>query len=116
MLDTEVAWRDFHNNVADAGSDKTSNSRYTRINPEIGYDPPRLDDVEQLRKLREDTQKALETDNSKAQIEKVVHTLVASCFYYERSSPVIRERHNSYICQGSHYFGSTTPRIRITDP
>ncbi|KAF2735254.1 FabD/lysophospholipase-like protein [Polyplosphaeria fusca] len=97
ILDAEITWRDF---VADVDTQNAATFRYLRINPDIGRDPPKLDDVGQLKRLQEDTQKALKTPDSKVLIERTAHTLAASSFYYEKLVSPWKERDGSFSCRG----------------
>jgi hypothetical protein len=83
-----------------------------RINPKI-KDLLSLDDVAQLKALQAATCNALEKPESRAQIKKVAHMLVASSFYYERTN-VPRNVHNGYSCTGTFYDYHITPQLLLT--
>src|SRR5271154_6119256 len=60
ILDTEVAWRNF---VSDAvGTDPNLQGKYQRINPQIGFEPPRLDETSRLADLQRVVQHKLTKD------------------------------------------------------
>ncbi|KAJ8113331.1 hypothetical protein OPT61_g4511 [Boeremia exigua] len=96
ILHAENAWLDF----CDIATTDENGSRYVRINPEIGS-PPSLDDVSQLKAVQAAARNSLETTESRAQIRRVSHMLVASSFYYERTSMPAKVN-NAYLCAGTY--------------
>ncbi|KAF3039476.1 hypothetical protein E8E12_000358 [Didymella heteroderae] len=94
ILHAENAWLDF----CDVATTDENAFRYVRINPEIS-NLPSLDDVAQLKAIQVATCNALERPESRAQIKRVAHMLVASSFYYERTN-VPRNVYNGYSCTG----------------
>jgi len=102
ILNSEQLWNEFRTWVLDtkAGSE---GSRYTRINPKLGYLPPRLDEKNQLERLRTTVIDKLRNTNSyRLRIARIVHRLVASTFYFEkRESP--REYDGYHLCKGEIY-------------
>lgn len=59
--------------------------RFQRIDPYLGYEPPRLDDKAKMRQLRGTVSSQLEHDSFyRRKIRNVAHRLVASCFYFEK--------------------------------
>ena len=84
ILDTEVTWLKFISDIErDDGGDK---ERYPRINPNIGIDPPKLDETKELPRLQQLVQQKTKDASYKKQIAGVARRLVASCFYVETSS------------------------------
>jgi patatin-like phospholipase/acyl hydrolase len=102
ILDAEIAWREFCVDVADIDGPSKDAYRYIRINPDIGETPPNLDDVNAMSKLKASTRSALQSSesDSRAQIEKVSHVLVSSCFYYERTALPKSEADKACSCSG----------------
>jgi len=100
ILDAEIAWKEFCLDVADIDGPSKDAYRYVRINPDIGRTPPNLDDVSEMPKLKAATRSALKSHDSLAQIEKVSHILVSSCFYYERLALSKSEADKAFLCSG----------------
>ena len=81
ILDTEMTWLMF---MSDATrGDEDTRVRYRRINPSIGKDPPKLDEVKMLPSLRAGVQSELKRGALRQQIAEVARQLVASSFYVE---------------------------------
>ncbi|KAL8916178.1 MAG: hypothetical protein Q9172_006425 [Xanthocarpia lactea] len=81
ILDTELTWQQF---MAESGrGDELNRSRYHRINPNIGEDPPRLDDTKKLPHLRQRMVHVMKEKTFQNQIGEVARRLVASSFYVE---------------------------------
>ncbi|KAF2689243.1 hypothetical protein K458DRAFT_357870 [Lentithecium fluviatile CBS 122367] len=100
ILDAEKMWRDFCSDVADVDSSNTTVPRYIRINPDLSCDPPNLDDLKEMEDLQAKAQRSLESPDSLAHLESVALILVASCFYYERTTVPRSEKDNMYSCSG----------------
>ena len=83
ILDTEMTWLIFMSDAA--RGDEDTKTRYRRINPGIGRDPPKLDDVKMLPSLRRSIQAILKHEDLRKQIEAIARHLVASSFYVEIS-------------------------------
>ena len=82
-------------------SEHSSNRRrYVRINPNLGHDPPPLDEKKHIYKLQDDTIASLSFTSEKIQIQRIAHRLVASSFYYDRTSATRDEPFNRYSCSG----------------
>jgi predicted acylesterase/phospholipase RssA len=60
ILDAELAWQDFCRDVANVNEVNKEDSRYVRINPDIGSDPPGLDDVAVFGRMQRDVRKVHE--------------------------------------------------------
>ena len=84
ILDTEITWLNFISDVA--RGDGGDIERYPRINPNIGIDPPKLDETKELPRLQQRVQQKTKDSSYKKQIGGVARRLVASCFYVETSS------------------------------
>jgi hypothetical protein len=79
---TEAQWRDFSNDLfVDQGTPE-QRDHYFRINPSLGYDPPALDDVKKIPRLREYIVQYLQSIEGAAQVSHVTRKLIASSFYY----------------------------------
>jgi hypothetical protein len=105
-LNAEHAWNEFLDNIAESQhSDQSGNNRrYIRINPELRK-VPKLDEKAELADLEKETIQATRLLKTRLQIESVAHRLIASCFYYERTSPTKRDRAvdraDVYYCEGT---------------
>lgn len=77
LLDPEIAWLNFISMVSTTGKE----SRYCRINPDIGFEPPRLDEVDKLSHLSEKMRQVKKEDSFQLQVKAIARKLVASCFY-----------------------------------
>ena len=86
--------------------DEGNAPRYIRINPKIGT-PPKLDDVKRLIEVQQAARDSLESEVSKAQIRQVARMLVASSFYFERTSVPKKELGDKYTCSGQLNESST---------
>ena len=84
ILDTEITWLRFISDVARVDGEDIE--RYSRINPNIGIDPPKLDETKELPRLQQRVQQKIKDSSYKKQIGGVARRLVASCFYVETSS------------------------------
>lgn len=77
LLDPEIAWLTF----ASMASRASAESRYRRINPDIGFELPRLDEVDIIPYLREKMRQVKKGDGFQMQVRAIARNLVASCFY-----------------------------------
>jgi len=100
ILDAELAWREFCEDNIGSESSSTDKRRYIRLNPNLGDKPPELDDKAKLPKLQRDTKDALSLKDSKLHLHWVAERLVASLFYYERSSIPRSEGSGGHSCSG----------------
>ena len=96
-LDSERTWREYLGAMPPNTSDR---HRYFRLNLELDTDPPEMDDVVNMRRLRDLTYDKYK--DSPAELRKLACRLVASCFYLElnkesnMSSPSIGRRNDVY--------------------
>lgn len=99
ILNSEQLWNEFKIWVLDAKA-ASEGRRYLRINPKLGYRPPRLDEKGQLEGLRATVIDKLRNTNSyRWRIARIVHRLVASTFYFEkREAP--RQYEDYHLCKG----------------
>jgi len=101
ILNSEQIWLDFKNDSAPTWREHDEPGwRYQRINPKLGYKPPRLDDKAQLVNLHHTVRTNLKTEQHyRKKISRVAHQLVASSFYFEKAKTSKSE--NGYkSCQG----------------
>lgn len=98
-LDAEATWREFRKDVVGTVSHAAAD-RYIRINPRTKNRIPKMDDKAQLHPLLEDVRNSLRLHGSQTKIKDVAQRLVASSFYFEKSSPS-RHAEDHIIVQGT---------------
>ena len=84
ILDTEITWFRFLLDVV--RGDEEARKRYIRINPNIGTELPKLEEVKELPWLRQTIRQKTKDPQYLRQIRSVARLIVASCFYVEISS------------------------------
>ena len=84
ILDTEMTWLTFMSEAA--RGDRVDKTRYHRINPNIGEEPPRLDETKKLAHLRHRMTHVMRDPGFHHQICVIARRLVASSFYVEAPS------------------------------
>jgi hypothetical protein len=98
ILNSEQIWLNFKNDTL-SSREESEIRRYQRINPKLGFPPPRLDDKGNLESLEYAVRKNLR-DNElyRKKISRISHRLVASSFYFERIGQ--RKYGSGYVCEG----------------
>ena len=81
ILDTELTWLTFMSEAI--RGDQDDKTRYHRINPNIGEEPPKLDETKKLPHLRHRMTHVMRNAAFHNQIGEVARRLVASSFYVE---------------------------------
>ena len=71
--------------------DQDDKTRYHRVNPNIGEEPPRLDETKKLSHLRQRMTHVMKDAAFQNQIGVIARRLVASSFYVEVPSKPIQE-------------------------
>ena len=100
ILDAERTWRDFCLDNAGVEDIEHNTSCYVRINPDIGREPPSLDEVGEMESLQAETRNILQQPQSHEKLERVAHILIASSFYYEQTSDPRVDAHGLFLCSG----------------
>ena len=59
--------------------------RYVRLNPQLDEDPPRLDEVDSMQYLQELVRDKISSDD---RVQKIALQLIASSFYFEKSTAI----------------------------
>jgi hypothetical protein len=59
-----------------------------------------MDEVKDMGRLIRDTRRALKASDGRAEITRVTHILVASSFYYERTSQPVLGADGVFSCAG----------------
>ncbi|KAF2117507.1 hypothetical protein BDV96DRAFT_393250 [Lophiotrema nucula] len=99
IVDAERAWNDF---LAQERQQPNHNaSRYIRINPDLGEDPPKMDAKKEVEQLHRQTKRILATSRYKDTIKDVVLRLAASSFYFVKSSSTTIEHGQTHRIQGN---------------
>jgi len=93
-LDSEKTWSDY---MLQLGLPKEYKTRYQRINPLILEDPPALDDVNRMKGLQSTVRKQMTNDPA---IINAAHRLLATSFYFEKTSPIIALPNGTLLCTG----------------
>jgi hypothetical protein len=109
ILDAELAWTAFCKDVVSMDNSSNDMLRYVRINPDIGREPPRMDEVKDMGRLIQDARRALKGSKARAEITRVTHILVASSFYYERTSEPVLGADGLFSCAGKTYGKRASP-------
>ncbi|OAL51396.1 FabD/lysophospholipase-like protein [Pyrenochaeta sp. DS3sAY3a] len=95
ILDAELQWSHY---FEDHANDQNAD-RYVRINPKVGK-PPELDAVGELSNVRDRAKKALQFAESRMLVKHTANILIATSFYYERTSVPRNETANMHSCSG----------------
>ncbi|KAI9158039.1 Calcium-independent phospholipase A2-gamma [Paramyrothecium foliicola] len=89
-LDTEDRWKGWSEPLK---HDPMWRDRLFRLNPDLGEQPPPMDDVSKVQSLQNNVIGWIETNiEARDLINEVVCSLVASCFYFERKGNAIQVR------------------------
>lgn len=100
-LDAELTWLNFRDNLADqphSDRDRVS-GRYIRLSPHLRR-VPKLDAKDELDGLQVDAVQILKSGRYKNKIAKIALQLVASSFYYEKTSAPRPAEFNMFVCSG----------------
>ena len=81
ILDTEMTWLTFISEAA--RGDHDDKTRYHRINPNIGEEPPKMDEIKKLSYLRQRMTHVMKGTAFHNHIGEIARRLVASSFYVE---------------------------------
>ncbi|KPI35954.1 Calcium-independent phospholipase A2-gamma [Cyphellophora attinorum] len=102
ILDTEWAWQEFYRDTVGEHWASDFGSRYIRLNPDLGRDPPALDAKHKVDSLQGDVVKLLQQWPLSGDIEEVANMLVASCFYFKKEKSQIckRDGTQTFLCAG----------------
>jgi hypothetical protein len=101
ILNAETAWSDFCDDISLSSSENINKPRYIRLNPDLGYDAPSLDDTKRLSTLQIDTEKILRSPAISKEIDDIASRLIASLFYYERKTGPRHNKDNYISCLGN---------------
>lgn len=100
VLNAELMWKDFRSWVDD--DQGLESQRYMRINPNLGFKPPRMDEKNEIERLSRTVQEQLKRKTGyHAKIRKVAYRLVASTFFFEKKE-LLPPHDGAYLCRGMH--------------
>lgn len=85
-LDAEATWREFRKDVVGT-TPHAAAERYIRLNPRTKNRIPKMDDKSQIDNLQEEVINSLRTHGSQTKVKDIAQRLVASSFYFEKTSP-----------------------------
>lgn len=86
FLDAEQIWKTFRDDVVGNSSPIVA-QRFVRVNPKLIIPVPKLDDHEASGLLRNAVGNSLASAEMTMLVEKVAHRLIASSFYFDKTSP-----------------------------
>jgi hypothetical protein len=78
-----------------------NSSRYIRINPDFGEDPPKMDAKKEVDQIHRQAKRILATSRYKDTIKDVVLRLAASSFYFVKSSSKMVEHGQTHRIKGT---------------
>jgi len=93
-LDSEKTWSDY---MLQLSLPEIYKDRYQRINPVLLEDPPALDDVNCMKSLQNTIRTSMKGDVS---ITRAAHRLIATGFYFEKTTPVDALPDGTFGCTG----------------
>ena len=76
-------------------------ARYVRLNLRLTEDPPALDEVSRMKYIQDLTREKFGGDD---QIQEVALKLIASSFYFEKSTLVESKEDHVFQCKGLYWF------------
>lgn len=100
VLDAELEWKRFRNNMSDAKHGQEQASRFIRVNLDLGREPPHMDEKDKLAGLQDSGVRLLKTEEYRSIIERIAHMLVASTFYFSKDRFWYNEDSGTWTCTG----------------
>ncbi|KAL8762431.1 MAG: hypothetical protein Q9184_001559 [Pyrenodesmia sp. 2 TL-2023] len=76
ILDAEIGWKRFRNEVSDGKEGQGQESRFIRLNLDLGREPPKLDEKDKLAELQDLGTRLLKMYEYRGIIEKIAHMLI----------------------------------------
>jgi hypothetical protein len=99
IMNCNKIWNDFRVNVV--GPYPHDRRRFIRLNPDLGFPVPKLDAIDELRKVGKAASNHLKHN---AWVKEVAHRLIASTFFFEKIEASTRENDGQYECEGMFSF------------
>lgn len=100
ILDAELEWKRFRNEMFDAKQGQEQESRFVRVNLDLNREPPKMDEKDKLAGLQDLGTRLLKTDEYRCIIENIAHMLVASTFYFSKERFWYSEDSGMWTCTG----------------
>ena len=100
LLECNEIWRTFMaENTAPDHETNDSHRRFIRINPDLQYKVPRLNEVKELGRLEKATSEYL--NQNLARTKEIAHRLIASTFFFDKNPSSVKQRNpNQFECEG----------------
>ncbi|KAK2668159.1 hypothetical protein RAB80_015539 [Fusarium oxysporum f. sp. vasinfectum] len=100
ILNCNRIWESFltENSQLHGRSIPDGEQRYIRINPDLGENVPRLDDVSMMEEVERKTSRYLK--QNRELVKETAHRLIASTFFFETDPSRIKHVGNGFRCQG----------------
>jgi hypothetical protein len=105
LINTELSWINFTTDIFTP--DQDVRSRYQRFNLDLGFEPPKMDKVDQLSVLEEQAHERLKEQGNRHKIRQIAFRLVASSFYFEKS--MVPTKHGEIGCTGTAHISLCFP-------
>lgn len=93
-LDSEMTWKKYMTVLQPPSIHR---SRYVRLNPQLTEDPPALDEVSRMKYIQDLTREEFNGDD---RIREVALKLIASSFYFEKSTLAESKEDHAFQCKG----------------
>ncbi|KAI9691461.1 MAG: hypothetical protein M1822_007532 [Bathelium mastoideum] len=100
ILDTELEWKRFCNDMSGTKQGQEQESRFVRVNLDLWREPPKMDEKHKLAQLQDVGTRLLKTDKYRSLIERIAHMLVASTFYFSKKRFWYNEHSGTWTCTG----------------
>jgi hypothetical protein len=102
LLNCDRIWKTFRTDNFEP--DSVDLRRYIRINPDLKFPVPKLDEVKELSKLQNAAATAMKHHTK---VREVAHRLVASTFFFEKVDSSTKEFDGRFECRGKIYSRGT---------
>ena len=99
ILDTELIWHEFLNDLGNSQEGYAQRQRYIRLNPQVASRVPKMDEKHGIEQLYENVRSTLQSSGMRNKLRRIANRLVASSFYFERAG-LPREADGVYIVHG----------------
>lgn len=103
LLECNKIWDSYVADTSTSDYSKISSinrKRSIRLNPDLRFEVPRLDAVEELERVEIAAMQDLKAN--KEYVVEVAHRLIASTFFFEKDSNSVRATDNGYECTGEY--------------
>lgn len=95
ILNCNKIWNDFRVNAV--GQYTHDRRRFIRLNPDLGFKVPKLDEVRELGNIQKAASDHLKHNS---RVKEIAHRLIASTFFFEKIEASTRENDGKYECEG----------------